>query len=94
MDDSEDKLARKKIKIGSWIFFIGGAFIAFRFGWMALGGLFQLIGILGILYILFTWAADWEIKNKVNRKHIGWCPHCTKKINLFATKCPYCTADL
>ena len=24
----------------------------------------------------------------------GWCPACTKKISMIATKCPYCTADL
>jgi hypothetical protein len=26
--------------------------------------------------------------------NFGYCPHCTKKVSVVATKCPHCTANL
>ena len=37
---------------------------------------------------------DYSEKAKGLVTNFGYCPSCTKKISLIATKCPYCTASL
>ena len=95
----EKKRLWKLIKRVSWILVFAGFLIGKIFSYIDilflrnLGAFMIFIGVNSLIIQFFRWV----FKNSgeiTAGKHIGWCPYCTKKINLLATKCPHCTADL